>query len=128
VIATTNAAGNIDTAFQRRMDVVVPFHLPDAEQRYLLWRLHLPPGHTVSDAMLEEMAVRHPFTGGQIRNAAIHATVVAFQSNRESVDDTAVVAAVEAEHRKAGASHPRVETQDPASPEHDLAAFLSAIT
>src|SRR5262249_7101493 len=38
VLVTTNAqSGRIDTAFERRMDVTVEFHAPDAEERWALW-------------------------------------------------------------------------------------------
>jgi SpoVK/Ycf46/Vps4 family AAA+-type ATPase len=50
VLITTNAAENIDSAFQRRMDVVLNFTAPQAEERWHIWRLHLPPGHAVEAA------------------------------------------------------------------------------
>src|SRR5207302_3530655 len=43
LIVTTNAGQRIDTAFQRRMDVVIPFQAPDVAERWSIWRLHLPP-------------------------------------------------------------------------------------
>ncbi len=69
VIVTTNMPEGIDQAFQRRMDVVVPFPRPTAEARLALWRTHLPPNHAVPDALLMRLAARAPLTGGQVRNA-----------------------------------------------------------
>src|SRR5690606_26138790 len=48
VVITTNASQRIDTAFLRRMDVVVEFPLPDALERWLLWGRHLPDGHRIA--------------------------------------------------------------------------------
>src|SRR5262249_43567362 len=37
LIVTTNAADRIDSAFQRRMDVVIEFRAPDAAERLEIW-------------------------------------------------------------------------------------------
>ncbi|HZT77426.1 MAG TPA: ATP-binding protein [Vicinamibacterales bacterium] len=103
VIVTTNLGAQIDPAFRRRMDVVARFHLPDAEQRWRLWHLHLPPNHDVEPSTIEEVSVRYALTGGQIRNAALYAALVSIDGDRR-VDGRAVVAAIDLEHRKAGAS------------------------
>ena len=47
VLITTNAVQNIDTAFQRRMDVVVPFIPPRVEERRQIWDIHLPFNHEI---------------------------------------------------------------------------------
>ena len=51
-IVTTNLGAQIDPAFRRRMDVVARFHLPDAEQRWRLWQIHLRREHQVDAASL----------------------------------------------------------------------------
>ncbi len=105
VVVTTNAADNIDPAFQRRMDVVVSFLAPTARQRLDIWLLHLPDNHRIPTAYLEELATRCAMTGGQIRNAVLHAAV-------QSVDDADAIElrhlehAVAAEYQKAGATSP----------------------
>ncbi|MCB0231655.1 MAG: ATP-binding protein, partial [Anaerolineae bacterium] len=53
VLITTNAGENIDSAFQRRMDVVVNFVTPQAEERWHIWQLHLPEAHSVDQSVLE---------------------------------------------------------------------------
>src|SRR5262249_57055162 len=45
LIVTTNAGDRIDSAFQRRMAVVISFPAPHAMQRWMTWQLHLPPSH-----------------------------------------------------------------------------------
>jgi hypothetical protein len=112
LIVTTNAAGRIDGAFLRRMDVVVEFHAPEPEERYAIWQMHLPAGHALDPEFLQEAAVRCALTGGQIRNAALHAVLLALQDGGV-VTDGHLFAAVEREYRKRNAlcplSHPGTE-------------------
>ena len=106
VVVTTNLGENIDSAFQRRMDVVVPFFPPQAEERWRILDLHLPPDHAVSSAFLERMAVACALTGGQLRNAALHATLLALENGGGPVDTSHLEEAVRSEYRKAGAAYP----------------------
>jgi SpoVK/Ycf46/Vps4 family AAA+-type ATPase len=106
VVITTNAAENIDSAFQRRMDVVLNFTAPQAEERWHIWQLHLPPAHTVDLMALERVAVRCAMTGGQIRNAAQLATLLALDSPVGSVTEAHLEQAIHSEYRKAGATSP----------------------
>lgn len=106
IIVTTNVGKQIDPAFQRRMDVVVEFSPPGVTAREELWRRHLPPRHAVTDGDLADLAVRFALTGGQIRNAALRATLRSV-TGEEPVGGDDVRAAVEAELVKAGALGPR---------------------
>jgi SpoVK/Ycf46/Vps4 family AAA+-type ATPase len=105
VVVTTNAGSRIDPAFQRRIDVTVEFVPPDADQRRRLWWLHLPPGHDVSPALLDDAARRCELTGGQIRNAALHARLLGLERDAPITDDD-LLAAVAREYRRSGASFP----------------------
>ena len=105
IVATTNAADHIDTAFQRRMDVVVSFLPPTPRERVEIWRLHLPADHQVPDSLLVELSHRCAMTGGQIRNAVLHAVLVALGDQRP-VNAGHVEQAVANEYQKAGAASP----------------------
>ncbi|MBL8165366.1 MAG: ATP-binding protein [Anaerolineae bacterium] len=105
VIITTNAAQRIDSAFMRRLDVVVEFAKPDTDERRQLWSAHLPPAHDLSTPFLESVITRCTLTGGQIRNAALHATLLALNSG-EALHDQHLEAALQREYRAAGASFP----------------------
>ena len=65
LVVTSNAASRIDSAFQRRMDVVVDFRLPESEERWSIWQLHLPANHVVDGSWLEDTARRCSLSGGQ---------------------------------------------------------------
>ena len=101
LLITTNAAERIDGAFKRRMDVVVEFRAPDRVERWHIWGLHLPHGHRVSDDFLGEVAHRCLLKGGQIRNASLHASLLALR-NETTVGDDELGAAIRREYGKAG--------------------------
>jgi len=105
VFITTNAVENIDSAFQRRMDIVVGFVPPQAQERWHIWQLHLPQDHALTDVFLEDVAVRCEMTGGQIRNAALHSALLALDDNG-TVSAYHLEKAVQSEYRKAGALCP----------------------
>ena len=123
VVVTTNAAENIDSAFQRRMDVVVNFVAPQAEERWRIWQLHLPQDRLVDEAMLEMVAVRCELTGGQIRNAALQATLLALNDGR-SLSTWHLEQAIQSEYRKAGATCPLGNGRY--APQAGMGAFLDA--
>jgi hypothetical protein len=105
LIVTTNAANRIDSAFQRRMDVIVEFRMPDPHERWTIWQLHLPAEHEVAQEWLQNAAVRCELSGGQIRNAVLHASQLALDQRRP-VATPDVARAVEREYRKSGAVCP----------------------
>jgi hypothetical protein len=126
-IVTTNLGAQIDPAFRRRMDVVTRFHLPDPEQRWRLWNLHLPPEHRLERETIEEAALRYSLSGGQIRNAALYAALSAI-GRQGQVERADLLAGIELEHRKAGASFRRDEgTAAPRGDSDALDRFVSAI-
>jgi hypothetical protein len=105
IIITTNSSELIDSAFQRRMDVTIDFRLPDAAERWQIWQLHLPAASRVDERLLTEVVTRCTLTGGQIRNAALHATLLAL-NNGGIVTNEYVAAAVQREYRQLGAVCP----------------------
>jgi SpoVK/Ycf46/Vps4 family AAA+-type ATPase len=112
LIVTTNAGERIDRAFRRRMDVVVEFRAPEPLERWAIWQLHLPPVHAVEQPLLEEVASRCALTGGQIRNAVLHASLLAL-SDGGTVLAEHVVEAIRREYRKAGEICPLVREEMP---------------
>jgi SpoVK/Ycf46/Vps4 family AAA+-type ATPase len=101
LVITTNASERIDNAFQRRMDVVISFSPPSPPERWAIWQLHLPPDHAVDYSLLEEVAGRCVLSGGQIKNAALHASLLALEDGG-IVTSAMIGDAIEREYRKAG--------------------------
>jgi SpoVK/Ycf46/Vps4 family AAA+-type ATPase len=112
VVITTNAADLIDSAFRRRMDAVVDFAAPEPAERLRIWQLHLPAEHAVDPGFVSELAVRCTFTGGQIRNAVLHASLLAMAENAGAAGGAALVrtshieAAAQRECRRSGTVYP----------------------
>lgn len=105
LLVTTNSRDRLDSAFERRMDVVVEFLAPDADVRWQLWQSHLPAARRVDDHLLAEIAGRCDFNGGQIRNASLHAALLAFD-NGGVISSEYLEAAVRREYQKLGAACP----------------------
>lgn len=105
LIVTTNASDRIDRAFQRRMDVVIDFRPPDVAERWLIWQLHLPATHTIDAELLQEVAERCELSGGQIRNAVLHASLLSLNDGG-SLRSSHLEAAVQREYRKMGSICP----------------------
>ncbi len=105
VLVTTNAGKRIDSAFMRRLDVTIEFALPDAAERRRLWEHHLPAQHVVSPALFGRVVQHCALSGGQIRNAALYATLIALKSP-DGVSDEHLQEALRREYRKAGAAYP----------------------
>jgi SpoVK/Ycf46/Vps4 family AAA+-type ATPase len=77
-ILTTNMRSQIDKAFTRRFQMVVEFPRPDEPARARLWSLLLPPrAPRRSNVDIEFLARAVNLTGGNIRNAALHAAYLA---------------------------------------------------
>jgi SpoVK/Ycf46/Vps4 family AAA+-type ATPase len=82
-VLTTNLRANLDPAFARRFQLVLDFPRPDGQARAHLWRLALPPRAPLHPAVdLDTVGGAVPLSGGGIRNAALHAAVLAAASDR----------------------------------------------
>jgi AAA+ superfamily predicted ATPase len=73
VVMATNFEKNIDDAFLRRIHVRIGFAIPGVDERRLLWEHNLPPRAPRQDVDLGWLATQFELTGGQVRNAAVHA-------------------------------------------------------
>jgi hypothetical protein len=85
VILATNYRRNIDDAFVRRLDFVIDFPFPEAEDRKRIWRLLLPEEAPLGDDLdIDFLATQFKLSGGSIRNCSLSA---AFQA----ADDDGVI-------------------------------------
>jgi hypothetical protein len=102
VILATNYRRNIDDAFIRRLDFVVDFPFPEADDRKRIWRLLLPREAPIADDVdLDFLATQFKLSGGAIRNCSLSA---AFQAADEdcSIAMRHLVRAVAQEYGKQG--------------------------
>ena len=126
VLITTNLGDNIDRAFQRRMDVVVPFFRPRARERAALWEAHLPAAHALTRLFFQGVVDRCALTGGQIRNAITHAAVQGLAQHLP-LDDAALAAGIAREYQKAGASNPLLSEVEPYAADAVFDGFVTAL-
>lgn len=72
LIATTNLAGNMDKAFERRFLYKIKFENPTLEARMNIWHTMMP---TLDESITRTLATKYDFSGGQIENIARHYTI-----------------------------------------------------
>jgi hypothetical protein len=107
-VLATNLRQNIDQAFLRRLEFVIDFDEPAREDRFALWRCHLPPGAPLGDDVnLYELASLYPVVGGVIRNAATAAGFLA-ASDGTPILQNHFIHAIRREYEKAGRAFPGV--------------------
>ncbi len=102
VLLATNLAGNMDSAFARRIHVTVEFVLPDRDERRRIWERCLPATAPLAgDVDLDKLAEFVDIPGGAISNAATAAAFLAASSN-QPIGMAALVLAVKRELQKLG--------------------------
>jgi hypothetical protein len=103
-ILATNLSGNIDDAFTRRVHQVVEFAFPDAKLRTRLWEVMLRGAAVADDVDVSELAQRFELAGGNIRNCAVHARLLAAATDMP-IGQRELFVAVAREYQKLG-KHP----------------------
>jgi SpoVK/Ycf46/Vps4 family AAA+-type ATPase len=102
VILATNYKRNIDDAFIRRLDFVVDFPFPEAEDRRRIWSLVIPSEAPLSDDVdLDFLATQFKLSGGAIRNCSLAAAFQAADEDSE-IQMRHLVRAVAQEYAKQG--------------------------
>jgi adenylate kinase family enzyme len=102
VILATNFRRNIDDAFVRRLDFVIDFPFPEAEDRRRIWRLVLPEAAPLADDVdFAFLADRFKLSGGAIRNCSLAAAFRAADEGSQ-IEMRHLVRAVAQEYGKQG--------------------------
>jgi hypothetical protein len=109
IILTTNARQRLDTAFARRLDVVIEFPLPAPAERRALWQLHLGSCQEqemdLSAAEIDRFAGLVDLPGGHVRNAVLSARAIALAEER-ALQPGDITLALRAEYTKIGRAAP----------------------
>ena len=104
-LLTSNSRSRFDSAFTRRLDFIIDFAAPNAEERRALWQVHLGDGHTLEPGQLNRLAASLELVGGHIRNAVLSAAVIARDEGRP-IGWNDILRGVDAELRKLGKQMP----------------------
>jgi hypothetical protein len=81
-ILASNLRKNLDEAFTRRIQLITEFPLPGPDERTRIWELHLVSGQLDDDVDLALLGRRFEMAGGDIRNAAATALILAAEEHR----------------------------------------------
>jgi ATPase family associated with various cellular activities (AAA) len=76
-ILASNLRQNLDDAFTRRIQIVAEFLVPGPDERLQIWERHLVVGALAPDVELAVVARQFALAGGDIRNAAASALLMA---------------------------------------------------
>lgn len=104
-LLTSNSRTRFDSAFSRRLDVIVEFPLPGPEERRALWLSHLGDAHTLEAREINQLGARVDLAGGHIRNAVLTAAVLAHDAGR-AIGYADVTQGLASEYRKLGKQLP----------------------
>lgn len=100
-ILTTNMKANLDVAFTRRLDSIIEFAEPEADERRRLWiEAFERAGRTLTPEELDTVSTL-PLAGGAIRSIAVTAAFAA-AARGSQIDKPALLDAIRDEWRKTG--------------------------
>ena len=100
-ILATNFRQNLDKAFTRRFESIVPFTPPTVAERLSLWENMLPTSHPLSaDVDPQKLATAYEVSGATIANALRHAVYEAVAAGEPKLRREGLLAAVRREYEK----------------------------
>jgi hypothetical protein len=103
VILASNQRANIDDAFVRRLQAIIPFPMPQPEERYEIWRKTFPSQIAVADDVdWRHIAARHELTGAGILNVTHFCAIDALARQSRQVELKHIEAAIRREYIKEG--------------------------
>ncbi|MCF0039782.1 ATP-binding protein [Dyadobacter fanqingshengii] len=103
VILATNLKNNLDDAFMRRFQASVFFPVPQAEERFLLWKKGFPEKAKLESKVdLASIAASHELSGGVIINVIQHSLLMALENEEKIVQLEDIREGIRREYQKVG--------------------------
>lgn len=101
VILASNYKSNLDSAFIRRFNAIVPFPMPNAEERHSIWQRSLPGGIPVDDAVdLLHTARKYEISGSSILNIVHYISLKAVAKKRPLITASDLHEGIRREYEK----------------------------
>ena len=101
VILASNFKDNIDDAFTRRFQAMVPFELPGVSERKLLWEKNFPEKLTLADDIdLLDIARKFELSGSNIMNIIHYCSLLVLQNNSTTLSLSDLLKGIKKEYRK----------------------------
>lgn len=102
-ILATNLRSNIDEAFARRFQSIIHFPIPDAEQRYKLWKQVFSSKVLFDDNVdFKQIASKYEISGGVIVNVVQYASLMALKRGGHTIKNADVLNGIKLEYKKYG--------------------------
>jgi hypothetical protein len=103
VVLATNLKANLDDAFLRRFQAVIPFPMPGRRERAALWRRALPEAAVLEEGVtVDALAERYELSGGAIMNVVRYASLLALARGDATLHRTDLVDGIRREVTKDG--------------------------
>lgn len=99
VLLTSNSRSRFDSAFTRRIDMIIDFPAPGPQERRSLWYSHLGSQHQLSAPQINQLSATLDICGGHIRNAVLAAAVLALKEQR-TIEYADVIQGLKIEYKK----------------------------
>jgi hypothetical protein len=99
VLLTSNSRSRFDSAFTRRIDMIIDFPAPGPQERRSLWYSHLGSQHQLTAAQVNQLSATLDLCGGHIRNAVLAAAVLA-QKEQRTIKYVDVIQGLKIEYKK----------------------------
>ncbi len=102
-ILATNMRHNIDEAFSRRIQSIISFPMPPAQERLKLWKSGFSESATLEPAInMEQIAKQYELAGGSIVNVVQYASLMALNRNENIILLDDILKGIRKEYLKDG--------------------------
>jgi SpoVK/Ycf46/Vps4 family AAA+-type ATPase len=103
VILASNLKENMDDAFTRRFESIINFPMPDAEERFKIWKNGFSEKSTLDeDVNLEQISLNYELSGGAIMNIVRYASLAALRKGQNIITDQFIQDGIRKELEKEG--------------------------
>ncbi|MEM6964886.1 MAG: ATP-binding protein, partial [Bacteroidota bacterium] len=103
VILASNFKSNMDDAFVRRFQNIIPFHLPDKKERLQLWTQGFPTEvELAADVDLKSIATKYDLSGASIINIIQFCCLTALSQDTNIIFRADIVKGIRREYSKEG--------------------------
>jgi len=105
VILATNMKSNLDEAFTRRFQDMVPFPIPGPQERLKIWQKGFSKRSVLEKAAnLEQIAEKYELSGGSIMNVIRYASLMALEAGGNVILARDILKGIRREYIKEGKS------------------------
>ncbi len=107
VILASNLKNNLDEAFQRRLQNIVHFPIPNSDERLRIWQCSFSKHSTLEPAIdLKQIAEKYELAGGAIMNVVRYASLMAIEAGGKRIHLQDILRGIQREYTKDGRSIP----------------------